>query len=119
MSGAVNSDTSSLITGTTSGRDFFFSQKSLGNIGLTTKLISMLETMQITRPSKIQALSFDTIKSGKHVILGDQTGSGKTLAYLLPILQRMAEGFDSGKLLRSPERAPYIVIMTPTTELAE
>lgn len=97
---------------------YFFSQKSFQTIGLSDKMVGVVEVMHINRPSKIQALSFSTILSGKHAVLGDQTGSGKTLAYLLPIVQRMEERLSEGKLQRSPERAPYVVVMTPTTELA-
>ncbi|RYG58913.1 DEAD/DEAH box helicase [archaeon] len=81
-------------------------------------MVKILESMQITRPSKIQATSFRSISEGKHCVIGDQTGSGKTLAYLLPTLQRMDEALMQGKLNRSVERSPYIVIVTPTTELA-
>ena len=97
---------------------YFYSQKSFQTIGLSDKMVGVVEAMRINRPSKIQALSFSTVLSGKHAVLGDQTGSGKTLAYLLPIVQRMEERLSEGKLQRSPERAPYIVVMTPTTELA-
>lgn len=97
---------------------YFYSQKTLESIGLNSKMVSILNSMQITRPSKVQALSFTSITSGVHAVLGDQTGSGKTLAYLLPIIQKMDEDLMTGKLSRSPERSPYIVIMTPTQELA-
>ncbi len=52
----------------------FFSQKALCDIGLNSKMISVLSSLQIERPSKIQALSFSSIYSGKHCIIGDQTG---------------------------------------------
>ncbi len=97
----------------------FYSRKALKEIGLNDRMVNVVQSMGIVKPSKVQALAFPTIYSGKSCIIGDQTGSGKTLAYLLPILQRMDELFAARKLQRPGERAPYVIIMTPTTELAE
>jgi ATP-dependent RNA helicase DDX18/HAS1 len=99
-------------------RSTFFSKKSLESIGLNSKMVNVLSSLQINRPSKIQALTFSSIFNGKHCIIGDQTGSGKTLAYLLPVIQRMDEKYANGTLSRPKERSPYVVVMTPTTELA-
>lgn len=97
----------------------FYSRKTLKEIGLNDRMVSVAESLGIVKPSKVQALSFPPIYAGKSCIIGDQTGSGKTLAYLLPILQRMDELFAAKKLNRPGEKAPFIIIMTPTTELAE
>lgn len=113
-----DSDTAKDVKSTNSA-SFFYSQKKLKDLGLTEKMISVLTSMQITKPSKVQALSFNTIYSGKNVILGDQTGSGKTLAYFLPLIQRVDAKINCGNLTGPRERSPYIVILTPTTELAE
>jgi superfamily II DNA/RNA helicase len=46
-------------------------------------------------------------------------GSGKTLAYLFPVIQRVIE-LEKKDLIPSPSsRSPYIVVVTPTAELAE
>ena len=68
---------------------YFYSKKQFREIGLTSTMDSVLNYLRIEQPSKIQALSYQTILSGKHSIVADQTGSGKTLSYLLPTLQRM------------------------------
>lgn len=95
----------------------FFSQKSFQAIGMSDNMINVVNYMKISRPSKIQAIAFAPVYAGKHSIIGDQTGSGKTLSYLLPLLQRMTEDMASSKLGKPQMRAPYIVVMTPTTEL--
>ena len=99
---------------------FFYSKKEFKDIGLQDMMDSVITSLSLKMPSKIQALSFARIYSGEHCILADQTGSGKTLAYLLPIIQRMVMTMrDPGTTsVSSSSRAPYIVILLPTTELA-
>ena len=99
-------------------KKLFFSQKSFESLGLSSTLIQCVDTLGFTKPSKIQALSYYGINTGKPCIIADQTGSGKTLAYLLPTLQRMIDErkSDKGSMKRV---SPYIVVMTPTAELAK
>jgi Rad3-related DNA helicase len=100
-------------------RPHFYSQKSFRDIGLNSQMVNILSSLGYQKPSKIQALSFRPIYFGQNCVIGDQTGSGKTLGYLLPVLQRMTELLANRTVLKAPERAPFVVIMTPTTELAE
>jgi len=97
---------------------FFFSQKAFASIGLSGMMSGVVGALGLERPSKIQALSFGEVYSGKTCIVADQTGSGKTLAYLLPTIQRMVELIRNGTIAQAPSRSPYVVIVTPTTELA-
>ena len=100
-------------------KKLFYSQKTFKDLGLSDKMIEVINSLNIVTPSKIQAICYFGINSKKHCIIADQTGSGKTLAYLLPTIQRM---IDSRKERRETgniaSNSPYIVIMTPTTELA-
>ena len=43
--------------------------------------------LNLSRPSAVQAATFDTISRGENVIVGAETGTGKTLAYLLPLVE--------------------------------
>lgn len=99
-------------------KKLFFSQKTFQSLGLSPTLIQCVDTLGFTKPSKIQALSYYGINTGKPCIIADQTGSGKTLAYLLPTLQRMVDERkgEGGGVKRV---SPYIVVMTPTAELAK
>jgi len=99
-------------------KSFFYSQKSFPSIGLSLAMEGVPRTLSLERPSKIQALSFGEVVAGRTCIVADQTGSGKTLAYLLPTVQRMMEQIRGGGLSLAQSRSPYIVIITPTTELA-
>lgn len=101
--------------------EHFFSSRSFNSLGITTKIGYILDHLGLEFPSRIQALSYKPILSGKTCILGEQTGSGKTLAYLLPTLQRM---MDSGvETNRNDEKnklmSPHIVVFAPTTELSK
>jgi superfamily II DNA/RNA helicase len=105
----------------TAGEDqpsFFFSKKAFGAIGMKESMSGVVNSLNLIRPSKIQALSYNEILSGKTCILADQTGSGKTLAYLLPVIQRMIESKKNGTLGATVSKSPYILIIAPTTELA-
>lgn len=97
---------------------FFFSKKEFGAIGMKESMSGVMNSLNLDRPSKIQALSYNEILTGKTCILADQTGSGKTLAYLLPVIQRMIESKKNGTLGATVPKTPYILIIAPTTELA-
>lgn len=97
---------------------FFFSKKAFGAIGMKDSMTGVINSLNLDRPSKIQALSYNEILSAKTCIVADQTGSGKTLAYLLPIIQRMTEMKKNGTLGTTKPKSPYILIIAPTTELA-
>ena len=110
---------------TSKAKLLFYSQKSFEDLGLAPKMVDVVKSLNIVKPSKIQALSFYGINSGKPCIIADQTGSGKTLAYLLPVIQRMLSArkmqheSSSNTVVRSSDAvSPYLVIMTPTAELA-
>jgi len=103
----------------------FYSQKSFQDLGFTSKMVDVLKSLNIEKPSKIQALSCYGVNSGKPCIIADQTGSGKTLAYLVPVLERMLSSRKALKMSSSSNTvessasvSPYVVIMTPTAELA-
>lgn len=102
----------------TDEKKLFFSQKTFESMGLSSAMIQCVDALGFTKPSKIQALSYYGINTGKPCIIADQTGSGKTLAYLLPTLQRMLEERKAEKL-GTKRISPYIVVMTPTAELAK
>ncbi|CAN9196715.1 unnamed protein product [Alternaria alternata] len=97
--------------------------KSAGSVGTTPKtnpkldfaslnvapwLVKSLASMEIKRPTGIQASCIPEILKGKDCIGGSRTGTGKTIAFSLPILQKWAE--DPSGI--------FAVIVTPTRELA-
>jgi len=103
-------------------RSHFYSQKSFSDLGLIPQLHAVVTHLQLSKPSKVQSLSFPHISSGKSCILADQTGSGKTLAYLLPLLQELLTSKNKTSPWVSPQsevlQSPQVLIIAPTSELA-
>jgi ATP-dependent RNA helicase DDX18/HAS1 len=98
----------------------FYSKKPLTDPSLQMQTPLFEELCQgagITRPSRIQSLSWPVLSTGKHTIVADQTGSGKTLAYLLPLLKRALETPPGAK--KKKYGAPKVLILAPTAELAD
>lgn len=74
------------------------------SLGLSKPLISALASINIKKPTEIQAACVGAIMSGRDCIGGAKTGSGKTLAFALPIVERIA---------RDPFGV-WAVVLTPT-----
>lgn len=75
-------------------------------------LLDALWDMHFDDCTPIQEKAIPAITSGKDLIAVAQTGTGKTAAYLLPVIEKLAEG-------EYPEDAVNCVIMAPTRELAQ
>lgn len=75
-------------------------------------LLDALWDMHFDDCTPIQEAAIPAIASGKDLIAVAQTGTGKTAAYLLPVIEKLAEG-------GFPEDAVNCVIMAPTRELAQ
>jgi ATP-dependent helicase YprA (DUF1998 family) len=69
----------------------FYSKKSFQEIGVPENMVASLRSLGIERPSRIQSLSYQTIRDKNDCIMADQTGSGKTLGYLVPLLVRILD----------------------------
>ncbi len=79
---------------------------SFSNLGLSPKLLEILEKLQFTTPTPIQGKAIPVAVSGKDVIGIAQTGTGKTLAFTLPMLEQIAKTKRQG------------LVIVPTRELA-
>lgn len=77
---------------------------------LRPELLRALERKGFENPMPVQVriLEDDTLLDGD-LIVQARTGSGKTLAFALPLLQKMERG----------ERAPQVLVLSPTRELAQ
>ncbi|KAH7492573.1 hypothetical protein KRP22_001877 [Phytophthora ramorum] len=63
----------------------------------------------------IQSMTFDKIMDGKDLMGRARTGMGKTLAFALPVIELLLQD----KRPRARGRAPRVVCMAPTRELAK
>src|SRR5688572_26700047 len=79
-------------------------------LGLIPELTRALTDRGYSAPTPVQARVIPEILAGRDVLAGAQTGTGKTAGFTLPILQRLQDG--------SPSKAPRVLILVPTRELA-
>ncbi|MBK1723002.1 DEAD/DEAH box helicase [Thiocystis violacea] len=84
---------------------------SFAELGLSAELLRAVAAQGYTQPTPIQVQSIPAILSGRDVLAGAQTGTGKTAAFTLPMLQRLSQTSDRGRL-------PRALVLTPTRELA-
>ncbi|MBX3703811.1 MAG: DEAD/DEAH box helicase [Steroidobacteraceae bacterium] len=79
------------------------------DLGLEPGLVSAVAAHGYRSPTPIQAQAIPPVLAGRDLLAGAQTGTGKTAAFVLPLLQ----------LLKEPAgRAPRVLILAPTRELA-
>lgn len=64
---------------------------SFASLNVAPWLVASLASMEIKRPTGIQASCIPEILKGKDCIGGSRTGTGKTIAFSVPILQKWAE----------------------------
>ena len=78
---------------------------------LNYDVLDALDAMRFSDCTPIQEQSIPITLDGRDLIAVAQTGTGKTAAYLLPVLNRLADG-------EFPEDAVNCIVMVPTRELA-
>ncbi len=86
---------------------------AFADLGVPTRLASILENAGITTPTPIQAATLPDSLAGKDVLGRGRTGSGKTYAFLLPLVARLMASGGSAQSKR-----PRALILVPTRELA-
>jgi len=97
--------------------DKFFSDHSFADIGITSPvLIERLAAIGLTKPSVVQAATYQAVSEGGDVTIGAETGSGKTLAYLLPLLNDILMSKTDGIPTYDYCRA---IILVPNKELVQ
>ncbi|MBT3721019.1 DEAD/DEAH box helicase [archaeon] len=89
------------------------SEKHFKSLKLIEPLLRALEEKGYSTPTPIQEQTIPPLLEGKDMMGIAQTGTGKTAAFLLPILQHLSK--DD---IRTPGRAPAVLILAPTRELA-
>ena len=102
--------------------DDFFADEDITFASMGVESPVLLERLEknlgLTRPTQVQAQSFEQIKRGEgDVTIGAETGSGKTLAYLLPLMDDILQQKQSGENL-SYDYARAIILV-PNKELVQ
>jgi ATP-dependent RNA helicase DeaD len=83
-------------------------KKPFAELGLSPETLKAVAKMGFEEASPIQSAAIPALMTGRDVIGQSQTGSGKTAAFALPAIEKV----DSSL------RAPQVIILCPTRELA-
>jgi len=83
-------------------------RKLFAELGLAPEILKAIERMGFEEASPIQSAAIPVLQKGADVVGQSQTGSGKTAAFGIPAIQAVDPGL----------RAPQVLILCPTRELA-
>ncbi len=83
-------------------------KKLFSELGLAPEILKAIERMGFEEASPIQSAAIPVLLEGADVVGQSQTGSGKTAAFGIPAIQSVNAGI----------RAPQVLILCPTRELA-
>jgi len=83
-------------------------KKLFSELGLAPEILKGIERMGFEEASPIQSAAIPVLLEGADVVGQSQTGSGKTAAFGIPAIQ----------LVDASLRAPQVLILCPTRELA-
>ncbi|CNH85292.1 DEAD/DEAH family ATP-dependent RNA helicase [Yersinia mollaretii] len=83
-------------------------ETSFADLGLSAPILSALTSLGYEKPSPIQLECIPHLLNGRDVLGMAQTGSGKTAAFGLPLLHN----------IKSELKAPQVLVLAPTRELA-
>ena len=86
---------------------------SFVELGLVEPLVRSVLSEGYTQATPIQTQAIPHVLAGRDLLACAQTGTGKTAAFALPILQRI-----DAKRQPAVSRAPRVVVISPTRELA-
>lgn len=92
---------------------------SFDALGLNQEIMGAVEELGYTAPTPVQAGAIPQVLEGRDVLAAAQTGTGKTAAFLLPTMNNPAYGEKRRVRGRSLGCGPYLLVVTPTRELAQ
>lgn len=92
---------------------------SFDALGLNQEIMGAVEELGYTAPTPVQAGAIPQVLEGRDVLAAAQTGTGKTAAFLLPTMNNLAHGEKRRVRGRSLGCGPYLLVVTPTRELAQ
>ena len=88
-------------------------------LGLTKRLWGAVEELGYTAPTPVQAGAIPQCLKAVTCFAAAQAGTGKTAAFLLPTMNNLAHGEKRRVRGRSLGYGPYLLVVTPTRELAQ
>lgn len=77
---------------------------SFEGLGLSTDMLARIGQAGYSSPTPIQRMTIPHALAGQDVIGCAQTGTGKTAAFVIPIIERLADGRGTRALILAPTR---------------
>ncbi|KAK1333734.1 hypothetical protein QTO34_006121 [Cnephaeus nilssonii] len=87
---------------------------AFSNFPISEETIKLLKARGVTFLFPIQAKTFHHVYSGKDLIAQARTGTGKTFSFAIPLIEKLLGELHD----RKRGRAPQVLVLTPTRELA-
>ena len=84
--------------------------KDFSSLGLNDNIVATVTELGYQNPTPIQQHAIPYILTGRDILGQAQTGTGKTAAFALPLIHNMD--------INSRSKAPQILVLAPTRELA-
>ncbi|XP_008694185.1 nucleolar RNA helicase 2 [Ursus maritimus] len=87
---------------------------AFSNFPISEQTIKLLKARGVTFLFPIQAKTFHHVYSGKDLIAQARTGTGKTFSFAIPLIEKLQGELQD----RKRGRAPQVLVLAPTRELA-
>ncbi|KAB1271077.1 Nucleolar RNA helicase 2 [Camelus dromedarius] len=87
---------------------------AFSNFPISEETIKLLKARGVTFLFPIQAKTFHHVYSGKDLIAQARTGTGKTFSFAIPLIEKLQGELQD----RKRGRAPQVLVLAPTRELA-
>ncbi|VCX10489.1 unnamed protein product [Gulo gulo] len=87
---------------------------AFSNFPISEQTIKLLKARGVTFLFPIQAKTFQHVYSGKDLIAQARTGTGKTFSFAIPLVEKLQGELQD----RKRGRAPQVLVLAPTRELA-
>lgn len=84
---------------------------TFAELGLSEKALAAVEALGYTEPTPVQEQAIPLVLEGRDIIAAAKTGTGKTAAFSLPSMDNLPHRAEG-------ETGPFMLILTPTRELA-
>ncbi|XP_051009100.1 nucleolar RNA helicase 2 [Acomys russatus] len=87
---------------------------AFSNFPISEETVKLLKARGVNFLFPVQAKTFHHVYSGKDVIAQARTGTGKTFSFAIPLIEKLQGGLQD----RKRGRAPQVLVLAPTRELA-
>ncbi|XP_012370886.1 nucleolar RNA helicase 2 [Octodon degus] len=87
---------------------------AFSNFPISEETVKLLKARGVTFLFPIQAKTFHHVYSGKDLIAQARTGTGKTFSFAIPLIEKLQGQLQD----RKKGRAPQVLVLAPTRELA-